>query len=285
MNLNTKKKKYLLNKIGIMQGRLSPVVNNKIQCFPYKYWKNEFHLCNKINVKKLEWTIDNYKFDSNPICTREGREKIIFLKNKWKIEIDSVTADFFMQKPFFKKNYNKEINYDKLKNFIINASKIGIKYIVLPLVDNASVNNLVEEKCLTKLLCNLKMLIKSCNITMLFESDYPPIKLLKFIKKFDKKLFGINYDSGNSAGLGYDFNDEKIYFSYVKNIHIKDKKLNGYSVNLGDGNYEFKKLFKYLKKSNYKGNLILQTARHKNNIYITKKNINFLHNTLVNLKF
>jgi hexulose-6-phosphate isomerase len=278
-------KKYLLNKIGIMQGRLSPMINNKIQSFPHKYWKREFYLCNKVNIKKLEWTIDNYKFNSNPICTEQGREKIIFLKNKYNIEIDSVTADFFMQSPFFKKNYNKEINYDKLKNFIIDASKVGIKYIILPLVDNASVNNLAEEKCLTKLLNNLKVLIKSCNIIILFESDYTPIKLLKFIKNFDKKLFGINYDSGNSAGLGYDFNSEKIYFRYVKNIHIKDKKFNGNSVNLGEGSYQFKKLFKFLKKINYKGNLILQTARHKNNIYITRKNINFLYKELINLKF
>jgi hexulose-6-phosphate isomerase len=266
-----------------MQGRLSPMINKKIQSFPHKYWKKEFYLCNKINIKKLEWTIDNFKFDSNPICTQEGREKIIFLKNKYNIEIDSVTADFFMQRPFFKKNYNKEINYEKLKNFIIDASKIGIKYIILPLVDNASVNNSVEEKILTRLLNYLKALIKSCNIIILFESDYAPIKLLKFIKNFDKKLFGINYDSGNSAGLGYDFNSEKIYFSYVKNIHIKDKKFNGNSVNLGEGSYQFKKLFKFLKKINYKGNLILQTARHKNNIYITRKNINFLYKELINL--
>ena len=30
--------------IGIMQGRLSPMVGDKIQCFPEKFWKAEFLL-------------------------------------------------------------------------------------------------------------------------------------------------------------------------------------------------------------------------------------------------
>ena len=45
---------------------------------------------------------------------------------------------------------------------------------------------------------------------------------------------GINYDTGNSAGLGYDFNNEIKYFKYVKNIHIKDdqKTLENELINL-----------------------------------------------------
>lgn len=278
-----KTKKYLLDKIGVMQGRLSPKINNKIQCFPFNSWKSEFSTCSKLNIEKIEWTIDNYKFEDNPICTFLGRQEIFLLKNKYHIDIDSVTADFFMQEPFYKIKKNKEENYSKLKNFIIDASKINIKYIILPLVDNASISNIREEKELIRFLNNLKTLIKSCNIIILFESDYHPNKLLRFIKKFDQGCFGINYDLGNSAGLGYDFNDEKIYFDYVKNIHIKDKNFQKKSVRLGKGNAQFDQLLKYLIKSNYKGNLILQTARHKKNIYIIKKNINFLYKKLINL--
>jgi hexulose-6-phosphate isomerase len=268
-----------------MQGRLSPMINNKIQSFPWKFWKDEFRICNKLNIKKLEWTIDNYKFEKNPICNMIGRNNIIALKNKYHIKINSVTADFFMQKPFFKIKKNKEKYYNRLKYFILDTSKIDIKYIVLPLVDNASICNTTQERELIRRLNKLKALIKTCNINILFESDYNPKKLLRFIKKFDPVSFGINYDLGNSIGLGYNFNDEKIYFDYVKNIHIKDKDAKGKSVDLGNGNAQFNELFKYLIKSNYKGNLILQTARHKKNIYIIKKNINFLYNKLIKLKF
>lgn len=85
------------------------------------------------------------------------------------------------------------------------------------------------------------------------------------MKKMNNK-FGINYDTGNSASLGYDFNEEKKYMKYVFNIHIKDRKFRGNSVRLGKGDFNFKNFFSFLNRSNYKGNLILQTARSKNHV-------------------
>ena len=70
---------------------------------------------------------------------------------------------------------------------------------------------------------------------------------------------GINYDTGNSAGLNYDLDDEIKYFKYVKNIHIKDRILNGKTGRLGEGNCAYKKVFKVI-KGKYKGNFILQTS-------------------------
>ena len=61
-----------------------------------------------------------------------------------------------------------------------------------------------------------------------------------------------------------------------------DKKKFGKTIRLGMGNCNFKKLFKVLKKNNYNGNLILQTARAKNNshIYELNRNLNFLKSFL-----
>ena len=85
------------------------------------------------------------------------------------------------------------------------------------------------------------------------------------MKKLNNK-FGINYDTGNSASLGFDFDEEKKYMKYIYNIHIKDRKFRGPSVRLGKGDFDFKNFFLYLKKFNYKGNLILQTARSRNHV-------------------
>ena len=35
------KNNKILNKIGFMQGRLSPIYRNKIQSFPWMHWKQE----------------------------------------------------------------------------------------------------------------------------------------------------------------------------------------------------------------------------------------------------
>ena len=110
----------------------------------------------------------------------------------------------------------------------------------------------------------------------MFEIDYKPNLIINFIKNFKSKRIGINYDTGNSAGLNYNFKDEIKYLKYIKNIHIKDRLLNGGTVRLGKGNWNYKRFFKLI-KNRYNGNFILQTARSKNN--------NDLKELLINKKF
>ena len=84
-----------------------------------------------------------------------------------------------------------------------------------------------EEKILIHEIEKLSSVLNK-NSWILFETDYNPNKVIKFLKKFKNKKIGINYDTGNSANFNYDFADEIKYFSYVKNIH-KDRLLKGYS--------------------------------------------------------
>ena len=262
-----------MRNLGFMQGRLVPDENNKIQSFPWKNWKKEFYLAKKLKLKIMEWTIDNKMFYENPINNFTGRKLIKRLSKKNNLKINSITCDFFMQSPYFiTKN---SLTFHKVKSLIENASKLKIKFLILPLVDNGSIkNNHYEKKFITKTL-KLKKILKQKKMLIIFESDYKPKKLKKFIEKFPKDFFGINYDIGNSAGLNIDIKDEFIYFQRVLNIHLKDKKNNA-SVFLGKGNAQFKDLFDFCKKINYKGNFILQTARHKNDLKIMKNNIKFI---------
>ena len=265
---------------GVMQGRLSKKVNNKIQAFPEKDWKKEFSKANKLGLKIIEWTLDYKKFYNNPVLTDKGQKSIKKLQKKYSIKIKSLTGDCFMQKPFWKTSKNSKLISD-FKNLIKSCNKLKIKFIVIPLVDNGSLKSLKEEIFFINICKDLSKLIKKNKVIIVFESDYHPKKLKRFISKFDKKLFGINYDSGNSAGLNYDISDEfNLYGNRILNIHIKDRIKHGKTVRLGKGNADFKKLFKKLKKINYKGNLILQTARSKNNKDIDeiKINLRYLNN-------
>ncbi len=256
-----------------MQGRLVDLINNKIQYFPEKNWKRELSLANENKYKNIEWTINYENINKNPLYNGRTKELRFYLK-KYKIKCSSVTCDFLMQKPFFKKKFLK--NKNKIINdFLIvisNCIDLKIKFIIFPLVDESSISNKNEEiifiEEINKIIPNLK------NLNVLFETDYTPSKVLKFIKNFDKKRFGINYDTGNSAGLNYPFKEEKKYFKYVKNIHIKDRKKFSKTVRLGKGNWDYKAFFKFIKNSKYKGNFILQTARASQNDHINELNLN-----------
>ena len=266
-------------KIGLMQGRLSPIYNNKIQAFPKHHWKKEFHYMNKLNIKILEWTIDYKKIFKNPLMNLNGRIRIKKLKKKFKIKIYSLTGDCFMQKPFWKeKKKNRNKLQDILIKIISNCKEINIKNIVIPLVDNGSINSLKEKKILVSFLKKITPILKKNKQNILFELDLNPNKALSFIKKFDPKFFGINYDIGNSASKGFDQALEiKLLGRYIKNVHIKDRLLNSATVRLGKGHANFDQVFKMLNKQGYSGFFTLQTARSKNGQH--KKEI------LTNLKF
>ena len=97
-------------------------------------------------------------------------------------------------------------------------------------------------------------------LKILFESDYSPIKLAKFIDRLNPLIFGINYDIGNSASLGFKCEDEfNFYSARIINVHVKDRLLGGTTVPLGKGCANFEKVFQFLARINYQGNYILQT--------------------------
>lgn len=248
------------NDTGFVQGRLTKQ-KKKIQQFPFKNWKKELKKARKLGLNLVEWTIDHYGFYKNPLL---NKDKINLIKKITKInnvKINSVTADFFMERPFWKQS-NPSYYLKKIEILIKFCGIHGIRYIVLPLVDNSSITkNFVEKKVIYEIE-KLRDILEKHRVIILFESDFKAKKLLRFIQSFKNKNFAINYDLGNSASLSYDIEEEfKTYGKYIKNIHIKDRVKNGKTVRLGKGNVNFNKFFYLIKKINYKGSFIFQTAR------------------------
>ena len=267
--------KLFLSKLGVMQGRIVNQERMKIQSFPWNNWEKEFKILNQNKFNLLEWTVDNEKFFKNPINSKKGRRKINKLKKNYKIKINSLTTDFFMEKPFFKEKVKKNMSicFKKLKTILMNANKIKIKFIIVPLVDNSSLKKNKIDFFIKKI-SRIKNILRINKQMILFESDFAPKVLLKFIKRFDTRFFGINYDTGNSASLGYKFENEIIYFKFVKNIHLKDRLYNGETKRLGEGDFNFKKFISFIIRNKYKGNFIFQTARSKYNKHLEEIIIN-----------
>lgn len=250
------------NKIGFMQGRLSPMVNGKIQAFPWEHWKEEFALASKIEIEKMEWTLDQENLYENPFMSEDGRSEILRLSEIHGLKIPSLTGDCFMQQPFYKAGYNKNERLRDFENIIKASGILGVTYVVFPLVDNGALTTNEEESLLIAELLRRIDLLRENKVQIVFESDFPPLKLKDFIAKLPREYFGINYDLGNSASLGYVARSEiKAYGDRILNVHIKDRVFGGTTVPLGAGDVNFDEVFKCLKAINYEGNYILQTAR------------------------
>lgn len=251
------------NCIGFMQGRLSPLINGEIQAFPWEFWRNEFLIAQRINMHIMEWTLDQASLYKNPIMTIEGQEEILKLSKRHMLAIPSLTGDCFMQAPLWKSQGERrrelEIDFNRI---VANCSAVGISMLIIPLVDNGRLESLRQEDDLVDFLNINSNFLQEKKLKILFESDYEPTKLARFINRLDPEIFGINYDIGNSAALGFDVTEEfHCYGERIVNVHVKDRLLGGSTVPLGAGNVNFNKVFSALAKIGYNGNFILQTAR------------------------
>lgn len=249
--------------IGFMQGRLSPQVDGKIQAFPWDTWRDEFPAAEKTGIGLMEWTLDHDRLMENPLMTAEGQAEIRALSDRHKVKVVSLTGDIFMQMPFWRvAGVERE---QRLKEFDVVAQScaaVGIRFIVVPLVDNGAMKTPDEEALVIVEFSSRAPWLKAHGMAVVFECDYPPARLADFIAKFPAGVFGVNYDIGNSAALGYDSAEEiAAYFPRILNVHIKDRVLGGTTVPLGTGNARLGATIADLVKRGYRGFYILQTAR------------------------
>ena len=255
--------KTTYDRIGFMQGRLSPLIGDKIQAFPWPLWQEEFQHAQKIGIHMMEWTLDQDRLYENPLMTTAGQQEIRNLCLAYDITIPSLTGDCFMQAPFWKVRAQAQaaLKTDFLA-VAIACSKVGIEMVVVPLVDNGRLDTVEQENVLVEFLLTQSDFLRKLKVKVLFESDFSPPELSRFIDRLPTDLFGINYDIGNSAALGMDPMDEfGCYGPRITNVHVKDRILGGTTVVLGNGNADFSTVFSLLHKQNFNGNYIMQTAR------------------------
>lgn len=252
-----------MHQIGFMQGRLCAPVGGKIQAFPWREWESEFPAAAGLGIRLMEWTLDQERLYENPLMTTEGQSRIRALQGEYHVAIPSLTGDCFMQAPFWKADRDAKASLKADFLAICRAcSTVGIRIMVVPLVDNGRLDDAAQEEELVGFLLAHQNFFAHLGIQVIFESDFTPPELRRFVGRLAVGRFGINYDIGNSAALGFDPVEEfAAYGRRVLNVHVKDRMLSGTTVPLTTGASKFKVVFAELAKVNYQGNYILQTAR------------------------
>lgn len=246
-------------KIGIMNGRLSPPIDNHIQFFPVNTWRDEFQIARDCGFDAIEWVFD---LNPNPILQNDGINEINLLSKKYDVKVTAVCADYFMQKMLFNVGKSElEQNLIILKKLIQQCSKLDITMLEIPFVDSSSLKTQSDKD---QIIANLQQMVdfaNSQNVKITLETDLPPNDFKSLLEKFGPNI-GANYDTGNSASLGYNAKEEiQTLQPWLANIHIKDRLYHGNTVMFGTGSTDFDLVFSTLAKINYDGQLIIQGAR------------------------
>lgn len=246
-----------------MQGRLSPLVDGRIQGFPWTCWQAEFALAARVGFRLMEWTLDQDRLYENPLLTAAGRSEIRTLCERHGLTIPSVTGDCFMQAPFWKaRGSERQLLQRDFMAVAEACAALGISMIVVPLVDNGRLEDPAQQDTLVRFLQYQSQFLTRAGLRVLFECNFSCAELASFIRLLDPALFGINYDIGNSAAAGFSPAVECAAYGHrIANVHVKDRVFGGGTVPLGTGDVDFEAVFAAFATLHYAGNYVLQTAR------------------------
>ena len=249
--------------IAIMQGRLLPPVENRIQCFPRGRWQEEFPRAARAGLEAIEWIYDQYGADVNPIATDDGLSEILQLSERHGVQVRSLCADYFMDWPLVRaRPYELDDRAQALVRLLGTCASLGIERLVLPFVDASRIDTEAELNQVAGLLRDLTPVLEANKVELHLETSLPPARFANLLSLIAHPMVRVNYDAGNSASLGYAPRSEfTAYGEHVGSVHIKDRVLGGSTVPLGQGDADLEELFASLAAVRYAGDFVLQVAR------------------------
>ena len=266
------------NMIGVMQGRLLPKFQGRYQAHPVGYWKEEFFIAREMGLSCIEFILDFNDANANPLLSNTGIDEIKTVIRQTGVDVKTICADYFMEAPLHSYDVRTaESSQILMINLLNNAEKLGVTDVVIPCVDQSTLDGKAAEDRFVERLLPMVDIAEKHDINLSLETDLAPQPFVKILNRFDSTRVTVNYDIGNSASLGYNPIEElEAYGEKITDIHIKDRILGGASVILGQGDAKFDSFFEKLYKINYQGPFIMQAYRDEEGVSIFKHQLDWI---------
>jgi L-ribulose-5-phosphate 3-epimerase len=250
-------------RIAIMQGRLGPPDPGRFQSFPRKSWREEFAFAADAELNAIEWIYDVHGADVNPLASDAGIAEMQALSRQHGIDVVSVCADYFLDRPLVRVGPTVAAELlAHLKWLLGRCRTAGITRIVLPFVDASRIETSEDERRAIEVVTEVLPLCAATGIELHLETSLAPEAFSALLIRLPDPLVRVNYDSGNSASLGYDVRKEfAAYGTRIGSVHVKDRIRGGGTVPLGTGDADLPAVFDALTAVSYTGDIVLQVAR------------------------
>jgi L-ribulose-5-phosphate 3-epimerase len=252
-----------MQRIAIMQGRLLPSEGGSIQRFPRSRWREEFARAAEAGLDAIEWIHDVHGADVNPLATDTGVAEMRALSRQHGIAVASLCADYFLDRPFVRVTPENAAELTEHLIWLLGRCHLaGITRVVLPFVDASRIDTPADEERTVEVLRQVLPVCATTRIELHLETALGPDAFASLLARIPNPLLRVNYDSGNSAYLGYDVAKElAAYGTRLGSVHIKDRIKGGGTVPLGTGGADLPALFAGLAGLRYQGDYVLQVAR------------------------
>jgi hexulose-6-phosphate isomerase len=252
-----------VKRVAIMQGRLSPPAAGRLQAFPGEAWADELPRAAQVGLDAIEIVVDGHAPEHNPLLNDAQAGRMPALVERHGVALVSACADVFLEDPILRlDDATRAERLELLAAIATRGAAVGLERIVLPLVEENTIDGARDERNAAAWIAAAMDRLAPLGVELHLEIDLPPLALARFVGGLGIEGVAINYDSGNSAALGYRVEDElDAYGPLIGSVHVKDRLRDGPSVPLGEGDADFDALFAGLDALDYPGDIVLQPAR------------------------
>ena len=257
---------------GIMQGRLSAQTDRGYQSFPWETWQAEFGLAADRGLEHIEWVLDSWRLDENPLLS--DTSGVVGRAQETGIQVLSVCADYLMDRPLVASDSG---SWAVLSQLADAMQELGAQWLVVPCVDQSSLRTPSSLARFASAAVQLGDELAGTGIRVSLESDLGPAEFAALLTKLDPEIFGVNYDIGNSAYLGYSPAEEfGAYGDRISLVHIKDRQFEGGSVPLGLGNADIPGVIERLRVMKFNGPVTMQAFRGAQGLDVLDEQLRWL---------
>ena len=247
-------------RVGVMQGRLSPRPVSRLQAFPHETWPEEFALAKGLGFSYLEWIYEAERAQENPIASRAGRAAIRACAAASGLPVGSVCADYFMIHRLSGGTAQQRLeNAAALSELVSWTRELGASRILLPLLETSAVDTPELVRQVTESIQRVTPALDAHDVVLGLEMEIPGKDYAAVIAGINHDKVRAYYDTGNSTAQGFDIaRDVLPLLPFLEAVHLKDRVVGGTSQPFGRGAANFAEFFGVLCTAGYRGDFLTQ---------------------------
>ena len=248
------------HRIGVMQGRLSPRPENRLQAFPHQSWPEEFAHAKRLGFSYLEWIYEAERAEENPIASRAGRAAIRACMAESGLPVGSVCGDYWMIHRLAGGTAQERAdNAAALSELVRWTRELGATRILLPLLETSALTTPEQVREVTESIQRVCPALEAYDVTLGLEMEIPGNEYAAVIRGIGHTHVRAYYDTGNSTAQGLDIATDILpLLPLLEAVHLKDRMRFGTSQPFGRGAANFDGFFAVLANVGYAGDFLTQ---------------------------
>ncbi|MBE7464427.1 MAG: sugar phosphate isomerase/epimerase [Planctomycetes bacterium] len=158
------------------------------------------------------------------------------------------------------------------------AVDLGAEAILVPFFGLATLRTPDDAERLATRIRRLAPKAEAAGVTLGLESTLSAREVLALLKAIDSPRVGCYWDTGNSVAQGADPAEEiRLLGARIVRVHLKDRMRTGADRMLGEGQVNFPQVAFELRRSGYRGPLVLETPKGSDAVEAARRNLAFAH--------